>query len=49
MPGGVSTAAVSEARDMSDEDLVRAEGGARWDIARWVGDPLSGRGFDQLA
>lgn len=42
---GVSAAAVAEAGDLPDEDLVRPEGVP---VAR-VGDPLPGRRLHQLA
>ena len=45
VPGGVS-AAVTEARDMTDEDLVRAERVAVGASRRWVGDPLPARGLN---
>ena len=48
MPTGVS-AAVSEARDVSDEDLVRAERVAIGASRRRMGDPLPGRRLHQLA
>jgi hypothetical protein len=35
---------VSEAGDMPDEDLVRAEAVSVRAARRWVGDPLPGRG-----
>jgi hypothetical protein len=43
--GGVS-AAVAEARDMTDEDLVRAQDVTVWASRRWVGDPLPARGLN---
>ena len=46
VPGGVSAAAVTEARDMTDEDLVRAERAAVRASRRWVGDPLPARGLN---
>ena len=45
VPGGVS-AAVAEARDMTDEDLVRAQDVTVWASRRWVGDPLPARGLN---
>ena len=45
VPGGVSTAAVSEAGDVPDEDLVRAEPVPVGAAARRSGDPLPGRGL----
>jgi hypothetical protein len=47
-PGGVS-AAVAEARLMTHQDLVGAEGVSVWASRRWVRDPLPGRGLRQLA
>ena len=49
MPAGVPTAAVTEARDMSDEHLAGAELVAVRASRRWVGDPFPGRGLHQLA
>jgi hypothetical protein len=49
MPGGVSAAAVSEASDVTDQDLVRAEEVAVRAARRWVSDPLPGRRLHQLA
>jgi len=49
MPAGVPAAAVSEAGDMANEDLVRAE---RMDVGtsrRRMGDPLAGRGLHEVA
>jgi hypothetical protein len=40
MPAGVPAATVSEADDVSDEDLVRAEGVPVGAACWWVGDPL---------
>jgi hypothetical protein len=41
VPGGVSAAAVAEAGDVADEDLVGAEGAAIRATRWWVGDPPS--------
>jgi hypothetical protein len=49
VPAGVSTSAVSEAGDVSDEDLIRAEGVAVRASRRWSGDPLPVRGLSQIA
>ena len=40
MPGGVSAAAVTEAGDVADEDVVWAEGVSVGASGRWLGDPL---------
>jgi hypothetical protein len=40
VPAGMSAAAVSEAGDVSDEDLVRTEGVTVRAAGRWVGGPL---------
>ena len=48
MPTGVPTAAVSEAGDVPNEDLIRAEAVSVWAPGRRVGDPLPGRGLQQL-
>jgi hypothetical protein len=49
VPAGVSPAAVAEASDVTDEDLVRAERMSVGASRRRVGDPLSGPGLYQLA
>ena len=49
MPGGVPATAVTEAGDMPDEDLVRAECVPVRAVARRPGDPLAVRGLHQLA
>jgi hypothetical protein len=49
MPAGVSPAAVSEAGDVPDEDLIRAEAVSVGASRRWVGDPLPGRRPHQFA
>ena len=49
MPAGVSAAAVSEAGDVPDEDLIRPEGVAVGAACRWVGDPPPSRGLYQFA
>ena len=41
MPAGVTAAAVTEARDMPNQDSVRAERVAVGAAARWTGDPLA--------
>jgi hypothetical protein len=48
VPAGVSAAAMSEAGDVSDEDLVRPEWVAVWAAATWSGDPLPARGLHQI-
>jgi hypothetical protein len=45
MPACVPTAAVSQADDMSDEDLIRTEAVAVRASGRLVGDPPAGRGL----
>ena len=49
MPARMTSADVTEARDVADEDLIRAEwmtvGASHW----WVGDPVPGRRLHQLA
>jgi hypothetical protein len=47
MPAGMPAAAVSQAGDVADEDLVRAE--AVGASGRWLGDPLPPCCADQLA
>ena len=49
MSTGVSAAAMAEAGDVPDEDLVRAEAVRIGASRRWVGDPLPGRRLNQLA
>jgi hypothetical protein len=49
MPAGVPASAVSEAGDVADEDLVRAEWVSVGTMCRRAGDPLPGRGLYQLA
>ena len=49
MPGRVPTTAVTEAGDMPDEDLVRAEGVTVGASARRTGDPFAVGRLDQLA
>lgn len=48
VPGGVSAAAVAEARDMPDEYLIRTEGMSVGASARWLGHPLAVDGPDEL-
>jgi hypothetical protein len=45
----MTSAAVTEARDVADEDLIRAEWMTVGAARRRVGDPLPGRGVNQLA
>ena len=45
----MSAAAVAEAGLMTDEELVRAERVAVGASRRWVGDPLPGRGLNEVA
>jgi hypothetical protein len=40
MPARTAAAAVSEAGDVPDEDLIRPKGVAVGAPGRWVGDPL---------
>jgi hypothetical protein len=49
MPRGVATAAVTEARDMADEGLIRAEWVAVRAPGRPAGHPPAVRGLHQLA
>ena len=49
MPAGVSSTAVSEAGDVSDEDLIRSERVPIRAAGWWSGDPLPGSGLHQLA
>jgi hypothetical protein len=49
MPAGVPNAAVAEARDMPDEDLIRTEGMTVGAAVRWGGDPLAGGRPDEIA
>jgi hypothetical protein len=49
MPTGVSTAAVSEAGDVADEDLIRSELVPVRAACRRMGDPIPGRRLYQLA
>jgi hypothetical protein len=46
-PGGVP-ATVSEARLMTHQDLVGAEGVSVWASRRWVRDPLPDRGLNKI-
>ena len=48
VPGGVSAAAVAEACDVTDKDLVRAETVAVGASARWFGHPFAVDGADEL-
>jgi hypothetical protein len=48
MPAGVPAAAVAEAGDVSDEDLVWAEGVPVWASARRSGDPFAIRGLHEF-
>ena len=48
MPRGVSAAAMAEAGDMPDEDLVRAEGMSVGASGRWLGHPFTVGGLDEL-
>ena len=49
MPACVNAAAVAEAGDVPNEDLVRASGMSVRASGRRVGDPLPGRGLHELA
>jgi hypothetical protein len=49
MPAGVPSAAVPEAGDVADEDLVRAEWTTVRASAWWSGDPLPVRCLRKLA
>ena len=49
MPGGVSTAAVAEAGDMPDEDLIRAEGVPVGAAGWWLGYPLPSGISDEVS
>lgn len=48
MPGGVPAAAMPEAGNMSDEELMGAEKVAVWASARRFGHPLAVYGSDEL-
>jgi len=48
MPAGVPAAAVAEAGDMPDEDLIRAERVAVRAATRWPGNPLAIRGLRKV-
>ncbi len=45
VPAGVSTAAVTQADDVPDENLIRAEGVPVGTAGRRSGDPLTVRGL----
>ena len=47
-PGGVP-AAMAEAGDVTDQDVVRPEGVAVGASRGWVGDPSPGRGLHEVA
>ena len=47
VPSGVSAAAVAEAGDMPDENLIRAEGMSVGAFARWLGHPFTVGGLDE--
>ena len=49
MPAGVPAAAVAEAGDMPDEDLIRAERMTVWTPGGWPGNPLAVRRLNKLA
>jgi hypothetical protein len=49
MPAGVPTAAVTEAGDVADQDLIRAECVPVWAARRRAGHPLAVGRLDQLA
>jgi hypothetical protein len=49
VPAGMATAAMAEANDVPDEDLIRAEGVPVRASRGRVGDPLPGCGLHQLA
>jgi hypothetical protein len=49
VPTGVPATAVPEARDVADEDLVRAERVVVRATGRWSGDPLPGRRLNEGA
>ena len=49
VPADVSASAVSQAGDVPDEDLIRAEWVPVWAAGGWSGDPPTGRGLHQVA
>jgi hypothetical protein len=49
MPAGVSATAVTEAGDMPNEDLIRAEQVTVGAVGGRAGDPLPGHRLQQLA
>ena len=48
VPARVPAPAVTEARDVSHEDLIRAEWMTVGASRRWVRDPLPGRGLNKI-